>query len=331
MAEVAPVRAEAVSLAAPEHALQPWQIAAEALRISAESMAGLSQRIGSEFDDAVAIMLACEQRVVVSGIGKSGLIARKIASTLSSLGTPALFVHSAEAAHGDLGMIRRGDVAVLISASGETHEVSALIPFLKRIEVPVVALTGDSRSMLARHASVVLDCSIEREACPHNLAPTTSTLVAMALGDALAMALSAVRGFQRVDFARFHPGGKLGRRLTTKVRDAMHRTRLPTCAPDTPLRQMIPTMSAGQLGLVLVMDGPHLAGIVTDGDLRRALERADPLDTLCAGEMMSAHPLTIGPEESLFDADEAMRRAKVTALVVVDPHNKVLGVFQIHD
>lgn len=309
----------------------PSAVAAQALQINAASIALLSSRVGAEFDQAVALMLGCEQRVVVSGIGKSGLVARKIASTLASLGTPALFVHSAEAAHGDLGMIRQGDVAVLISASGETHEVSALIPYLKRVEVPIIALTGDMRSMLGRHADVALDCSIEREACPHNLAPTTSTLVAMALGDALAIALSSARGFQRVDFARFHPGGKLGKRLTTKVRDAMHRTQLPTCAPDTSLRQMIPVMSAGRLGLVLVMDYGRLEGIVTDGDLRRAFGRGEAIEKLNAADIMTPNPQTIGPDESLFDADEKMRQARITALVVADPNGKVLGVFQIHD
>jgi arabinose-5-phosphate isomerase len=250
---------------------------------------------------------------------------------LASLGTPSLFVHSADASHGDLGMIAVGDTAILISASGETEEVLGLIPYLRRLNVPILALTGDMRSTLARQADVALDGSIEREACLHNLAPTTSTLVAMALGDALAIALCEARGFQASDFAEYHPGGKLGKRLKTPVRDAMHKADLPICAPDTSLKAILPTMSEGRLGLILVMDGQTLRGIVTDGDLRRGLERADDPGSLQAESIMTKDPLTIGPDATLYDADVQMHESKVTALVVADPANKVLGVIQIHD
>lgn len=309
----------------------PRRAAAHALAINAAAVATLVHRIDGEFDRAVELVLQHQGRVIVSGMGKSGLVARKISATLSSLGTPSLFVHSADAAHGDLGMIAAGDVAILISASGETQEVIGLIPYLRQLGVPIIALSGDNRSTLARSADVALDASIEREACLHNLAPTTSTIVTMALGDALAIALCQARDFQPSDFATYHPGGKLGRRLKTRVRDAMHKRDLPLCAPDTPLRAMLPIMSEGQLGLVLVMADQRLRGIVTDGDLRRGLERADEPSGLCAEDIMTADPLTIGPDETLYDADLQMHDAKVTALVVTDRRQQVLGVIQIHD
>ena len=270
-------------------------------------------------------------RVAVSGMGKSGLVARKIAATLSSLGTPSLFVHSADAAHGDLGMIMAGDAVIAISASGETQEVLGLIPYLQNLDVPIIAITGNLQSTLAKRADITLDASIEREACLHNLAPTTSTIVTMAMGDALAIALCEARGFQASDFAEYHPGGKLGKRLKTQVRDAMHRRDLPICQPDTPLKAMLPVMSEGKLGLVLVMEGQMLHGIVTDGDLRRGIERSEEMNDLCARDVMTIDPLTIGPDKTLYDADLEMHAAKVTALVVADPHKMVLGVIQIHD
>jgi len=320
-----------LSVAKGAERVRPSAVAAHALTINAQSIALLTSRMGEDFDRAVDLILQSDQRVAVSGMGKSGLVARKISATLASLGTPSLFVHSADAAHGDLGMIREGDAVILISSSGETQEVVSLIPYLKRIGAPIIAITGQMESTLGRHADVALDASIEREACPNNLAPTTSTLVTMALGDALAIALSAVRGFKPADFARYHPGGKLGKRLHTRVRDAMHRERLPICRPDVSLRQMLPVMSAGKLGLVLVMEDGMLQGIVTDGDLRRGLERIDEIERLNAADIMTREPQTIGPDATLFDADEQMREARITALVVVDQLSKVLGVLQIHD
>lgn len=309
----------------------PRRAAAHALAINAAAVATLAGRIDDEFDRAVNLVLDHDNRVVVSGIGKSGLVARKISATLASLGTPSLFVHSADAAHGDLGMIAQGNIALLLSASGETQEVLGLIPYLRALDVPIIAITGDLRSTLARMADVVLDASIEREACLHNLAPTTSTLVAMAMGDALAIALCEARGFGASDFAQYHPGGKLGSRLKTPVRKAMHMQDLPLCPPGTPLKDMLPVMSGGKLGLVLVMEEQTLRGIVTDGDLRRGLERSEELSGLCAADIMTHDPLTIGPDETLYEADVKMHDAKVTALVVADPAKKVLGVIQIHD
>jgi arabinose-5-phosphate isomerase len=301
------------------------------LAINAAAVATLAGRIDGKFGEAVDLILGQPGRVVVSGMGKSGLVARKISATLASLGTPSLFVHSADAGHGDLGMIARGDTAVLISASGETEEVLGIIPYLRRLGIPIIAITGNVRSTLARQADITLDGSIEREACLHNLAPTTSTIVAMAMGDALAIALCEARGFQASDFAEYHPGGKLGKRLKTPVRDAMHKTALPICSPNTSLKEMLPAMSEGKLGLVLVMAGQTLHGIVTDGDLRRGLERAEDPGNLHAESIMTKDPLTIGPDATLYEADVQMHEAKVTALVVADPAKKVLGVIQIHD
>lgn len=309
----------------------PIKAAAHALSINAAAVATLASRIDGSFGDAVNLILGRNGRAVVSGMGKSGLVARKISATLASLGTPSIFVHSADAGHGDLGMITRGDTAILISASGETDEVLGLIPYLRTLDVPIIAITGDMRSTLARQSDIALDGSIEREACLHNLAPTTSTIVAMAMGDALAIALCEASGFQAADFAQYHPGGKLGRRLKTPVRDAMHRTDLPICAIDTPLKDMLPVMTDGKLGLVLVMAGQTLRGIITDGDLRRGLEEVDQLGDLRAEAIMTPDPITIGPDATLYEADTQMHEARVTALVVADPAKQVLGVIQIHD
>lgn len=309
----------------------PRRAAAHALAINAAAVATLASRIDDEFDRAVNLILEYNNRVVVSGIGKSGLVARKISATLASLGTPSMFVHSADAAHGDLGMIAPGNVAILISASGESQEVLGLIPYLRALDVPIIAITGDLRSTLAKMATVTLDASIEREACLHNLAPTTSTIVAMAMGDALAIALCEARGFGASDFAQYHPGGKLGSRLKTPVRKAMHKEDLPICAPGSPLKDMLPVMSEGKLGLVLVMEDQTLRGIVTDGDLRRGLERSEEISGLCAADIMTRDPMTIGPDETLYEADIKMHDARITALVVADPSKKVLGVIQIHD
>lgn len=309
----------------------PIKTAAHALKINAAAVATLAGRIDGSFSDAVDLILSRKRHVVVSGMGKSGLVARKISATFASLGTPSIFVHSADAGHGDLGMITHGDTAVLISASGETDEVLGLIPYLRNLEVPIISITGNMRSTLARQSDIALDGSIEREACLHNLAPTTSTIVAMAMGDALAIALCEASGFRAADFAQYHPGGKLGKRLKTPVRDAMHKTDLPICTPDTTLKAMLPIMSDGKLGLVLVMTDQMLSGIVTDGDLRRGLEQASELGELRAHEIMTPDPLTIGPDATLYDADTKMHDARVTALVVADPAKKVLGVIQIHD
>ena len=299
--------------------------AVHALSINAAAVATLAKRIDSDFDKAVDLILSRPGRVIVSGIGKSGHVARKISATLASLGTPSIFVHSADAAHGDLGMIADGDTAILISASGETQEVLGMMPYLKSLDIPTVSITGNLRSNLARDADIALDGSIEREACLHNLAPTTSTIVAMALGDALAIALCEARNFRVSDFANYHPGGKLGKRLKTRVRDAMHKDHLPVCEPATPLKDMLSIMTEGELGLVLIMLNGVLEGIATDGDIRRGLEKSEEIEGLCARDIMTPDPLTIGPSATLYEADVQMHEEKVTALVVADPGRQVLG------
>lgn len=304
-------------------------IAVNSIRANADALNALAERMDDAIAAAVDLVTARGGRVVLSGIGKSGLIARKIAATMASLGTPALFVHAAEAMHGDLGQIMPGEVVVLISGSGETREVVQLLPFLRRGGNAVVAITCNTTSTLARHADVVLDGAVERESCALNLAPTTSTLVALALGDALAIAVAEARGFRAADFAMFHPGGKLGERLLTPVGQLMHKADLPLVAPDATLTQVAATVSAGGIGLALVMHGDALAGIVTDGDLRRALA-AGELDA-CAADVMTREPRTILPDVPMFDAEARMREAKITALVVTDANARVLGVVQIHD
>ena len=245
--------------------------AAGTFRAYAAELNGLASRVDGSFARAVGMILAAEGRVIVSGMGKSGIIGRKIAATFASTGTTAHFLHPAEAFHGDLGMLRTDDLAVLISYSGETEEVVRLLPPLKRLGVPIVGLVGDPDSTLAGASDVVLDVSVRREVCPNNLAPTTSTMAALAMGDALAVALIERRRFMPADFARFHPGGSLGRRLLTRVRDVMHTRNLPTVRPDEPMQSVIWAMTRGRLGLALVMEDGALRGIITDGDLRRAL------------------------------------------------------------
>jgi arabinose-5-phosphate isomerase len=267
--------------------------------------------------------------VVFSGIGKSGLIARKIAATLSSTGTPSFFVHPAEAFHGDLGMITERDTVVLISYSGETDEVVRLLPHLVRLGTPIVAMVGRPESTIGSAADVVLDVAVEREVCPNNLAPTNSTLAALAMGDAISVALMRVRQFGAEDFARFHPGGALGRRLHTRVKDVMHSRDLPVVTPNQTVRDSLFTITRGRLGLALVFDGEALCGIVTDGDLRRAMQRHDDVLDVKVSEIMSAHPITIGEQALVSEAEKLMRRRKVKALVVLDSRGKVSGLVEI--
>jgi arabinose-5-phosphate isomerase len=303
----------------------------QALALNAAALTAAAERIDARIDEAVRLIIEAGGRVVVSGIGKSGLIGRKISATMSSLGTPSLFLHSAEAVHGDLGQICAGDVVLLLSASGETREVVTLIPFLKRGNNPMVAITANPSSTLARHADVTLDGSIERECCPFNLAPTTSTLVALALGDALALALASARGFKPSDFAQYHPGGRLGERLLSPVREVMRRQDLPVCPSGTPVRDVLPIMTAGGLGMVLVMEGEALRGVITDGDIRRALEARGQVDDVAAEAIMTSDPITIGPDVPMYEAEMKMREARITTLLVADQAGLVLGTVQIHD
>ncbi len=296
------------------------------IAMQTEALRSMAQRMDHAFEDAVAVISRCTGRVVVIGMGKSGHIGRKIAATMASTGTSAFFVHPAEAFHGDLGMIRPEDVALLISNSGETEELVRLLPFLESQGNAVVVMTGKARSTLARGADAVLDIGVDVEACSNNLAPTSSTTATLVMGDALAVVMSQRRGFKPEDFARFHPGGSLGRKLLTRVRDTMQRDQIPFCAPDASFREVVHAISRGRLGLVLVGAADALLGIITDGDLRRAFERrADPLAAR-AREMMSSCPLTVDAAERLGLAESLMREHRVGALVALDAQGVVVGI-----
>ncbi|HTQ95576.1 MAG TPA: KpsF/GutQ family sugar-phosphate isomerase [Candidatus Acidoferrum sp.] len=304
------------------------------LRIEAQAITDLSVRLDSSFDRAVELLLSCKGRVVVTGMGKSGLIGRKISATLSSTGTPSFFLHPAEALHGDLGMLARGDSLLAISYGGETPEILNLLEALKRLGVPIITLTGNMKSTLAGASEISLDVSVKEEACSLNLAPTASTTVAMALGDALAVALLDRRGFKTDDFAALHPAGRLGKKLL-RVEHLMHGgDALPRITPETSMPAAIHEISAKKLGMTTVTtsDG-KLAGILTDGDLRRLMEKhGGETLSLTAGDCMVRTPQTIGPNLLASEALNLMEKKKITSIVVVDPASqKVVGVVHLHD
>ncbi len=307
-------------------------LARQVLETEAAALHALAARLGEEFVRAVDLIASCRGRVVASGMGKSGIVCRKIVATLASTGTPSFFLHPAEAIHGDLGMVLPGDVLLAASYSGETEELTRLIDYMKRQGIPIVALTGNPESTLAINADVHLSVAVDREACPNNLAPTASTTATLALGDALALALSVRRGFRPEDFAELHPGGKLGRRLA-KVKDLMHTAdKVPSVLPEAPLRTLIVEMSRGRLGMATIRDeGGALLGVVSDGDLRRLLERdADPLSRR-AEDLMTRSPMTITPEKLAAEGLRVMESKKITFLVVLDEAGGVAGVLHLHD
>lgn len=301
--------------------------------IEAQAVLGLKERVNESFVDAVGLMLAVRGRVVVMGMGKSGHVARKVAATLSSTGTPAMFVHPGEASHGDLGMIKAVDVVLAISNSGEADELVSLLPALKRLGVPVVAITGRFQSSLARHADVVLDAAVEQEACPLNLAPTASTTAQLAMGDALAVVLLQARGFSEGDFARSHPGGSLGRRLLTHVRDVMREPHaVPSVRLDANFSDLMREMSRKSLGATAVVDAQNtLVGVFTDGDLRRRIESGVDVRGLNAQALMSGAPKTIAPDALAAEAAQLMEQHKVTTIFVVDAANQLLSVVNTND
>lgn len=305
----------------------------QTLDIEAAAVEALKQRLNDDFANAVRLILASHGRLIVSGMGKSGHIARKIAATMASTGTPAYFVHPAEASHGDLGMITRDDVLLALSNSGESEELLRILPALKRQGAQIIAMTGAPASTLAREADIHLDAGVTQEACPHNLAPTASTTAALALGDALAVALLDARGFGPEDFARSHPGGSLGRRLLTRVRDVMRDTaRVPAVAPATPITDAVIAMSRGGLGLVAICTPDRrVEGIFTDGDLRRAFEKRIDLQNAPISQVMHAAPHTIGPDRMAIEAVEMMERLRINGLLVVDGENHLLGALNMHD
>ena len=303
------------------------------LDIEARAVQALLQRLDGVFSEAVDLLYRCKGKVVVSGMGKSGLIGQKIAATMASTGTPSFFLHPAEGLHGDLGMLARRDVTIAISNSGETQEILQLLPYMERMGIPVVAIVGRKGSTLAKNSAVVLDVSVAEEACPMGLAPTASTTVALAMGDALAVALLEKRGFKEQDFAQFHPGGTLGRRLLVKVRDLMHKGQeMPQVRETVLASEAILEMSAKKLGMTTVVDrAGALLGIITDGDLRRFLQEGGDFSKITAGTMASRHPKVIGPDELAAKAVEMMERYAITTLVVADSAKGIVGVVHLHD
>ena len=287
---------------------------------------GLDER----FEQSVNVISQTGQHVIICGMGKSGLVGRKIAATLSSTGTAALFLHPAEAIHGDLGMVREKSVVILISHSGETEEVVKLLPALRRLDAKIIALVGSLDSTLAKASNIVLDASIDKEACPLNLAPTTSTLITLVMGDALAIALMNRSGFKPEDFAANHPGGMLGMRLLSRVKDRMVQKELPLVKPNMPMSEVIVRMTEARLGLALVHKDNLLRGIITDGDLRRMLVLGTNLSSTLAGDVMNKSPLTITEDEMMVVAEEKMLEARVQSLVVVDKKGHINGVVQIY-
>lgn len=307
--------------------------AREVLATEAAAIQALARRLDGAFVEACRLILDCDGHLIVTGMGKSGHIGHKLAATLASTGTPAFFVHPAEASHGDLGMIRAGDVIVALSNSGETAEVVNLLPVIKRIGVGFIAMTGKPDSSLARHADVHLDTSVDREACPLGLAPTASTSAQLAMGDALAIALLEARGFTAEDFARSHPGGTLGKRLLLHIADVMHgEVDLPTVNPDQTISEAIVIMTRGRLGLCAVVDAERrVAGILTDGDLRRGLDDSGDIRTTPVRELMTADPQTIAPDELAASAVELMQARRIQGLLVVDDEKRLVGALNFQD
>lgn len=305
----------------------------KALRIEAEAVSALTQKLDATFIEACRLLLQCQGRVVVTGMGKSGHIGSKIAATFASTGTPSFFLHPAEASHGDIGMITRTDVVLAISSSGETEEIVTLVPHIRRLGVPLISLTGKTESTLAREATINIDVSVPAEACPLNLAPTASTTATLAMGDALAVTLLECRGFTEEDFARSHPGGSLGRRLLLHVEDVMHKGKeIPQVAPDEPLSAGLMEMSRKGLGMTAVV-GAHgePLGVFTDGDLRRMLDRQVDVHRTPMRDVMTAGGKTIRPKELAAEAVHLMEKHRITALLVVDDGGKLVGALNVHD
>jgi arabinose-5-phosphate isomerase len=306
-------------------------LARKVLETEAAAILALVARLDDKFERAVELLRHCRGHVILTGMGKSGLICRKIAATLTSTGTAAVFLHPAEAVHGDLGVVQAEDVVVALSYSGETHEILRLLEAIRRIGAKLIAITGSPTSTLAQAADVTLDCSVTEEACPMNLVPTASTTAALAIGDALAMTLLVEKGFRQEDFASLHPGGKIGKRLMRVERLMQAGQLCPIVQTDTSMRDVIYEMSSKKLGMTCVVDGDAaLVGIITDGDLRRHMERGAAILDLRAGDLMTADPVSIGPATLAAEALNIMERRKITSLVVVD-EGRVAGVVHLHD
>ncbi len=308
-------------------------IAKKTLKIEADAIYALLDRIDENFEKAVDLFLKCESRVVVTGMGKSGIIGKKIAATLSSTGTPSVFLHPAEGVHGDLGMIMKGDCVLAISNSGETEEIVSILPVIKRFNVPIVSLVGKMNSTLAKRSDCVLDASVEREACPLNLAPTASTTVCLALGDALAVALLECRGFREEDFAVFHPSGALGKKLLLKVEDLYHTgEKVPVINKNELISKAVIEMSSKGFGCTSVVDDEgKLVGIITDGDLRRALEKYQNIFDKPVYEMFTPNPITISKDALAAKALQVMEEHSITTILTVDDDSRPTGILHLHD
>ena len=306
--------------------------AKEVFSIEAAAIHDLHSQLTDDFSNAAKAILKTKGRVIVTGMGKSGNIGKKISATLASTGTPSLFVHPAEANHGDLGMITHDDIVLSISYSGETEEMIQLLPYLKEKKITLISMTGNPRSTLASHSDHHLNISVKKEACPLQLAPTSSTTATLVMGDALAVALMKQRDFQPEDFALLHPGGSLGKRLLTKVEHLMSKDKLPVVGSSTPLSKVISVMSEGRLGMAIVCENKKLKGIITDGDLRRAIEKYhEKLFKLQAKNIMTQNPRTISKDAKAIEAEELCNKYKITSLVVTDKNQSVTGVFQIYN
>jgi len=307
-------------------------IARQVLEIEIEAIRAVMDRLDAAFDECVDMLYALRGRIIVTGVGKSGIVGRKIAATLTSTGSPAIFVHPVEGLHGDVGIVSRDDALLAISNSGETTEITSLAATIRKRGSLIIALTGNSSSTLARMADLTLDCRVPREACPLNMAPTASTTATLSIGDGLAIALMVRRGFRKEDFLRHHPGGSLGERLNLKVRDIMlDRPSIPEVGRDASLREVIASINKRNLGFTLVTSGDDLLGIITDGDLRRALEYSDGIYEFRSLDLMTRNPLAIKADRTAAEALEIMERKLITALAVVDADGKLIGIIHLHD
>lgn len=306
-------------------------IALRTIEMEARSIAGLSASVNEDFEKAVQVIASCTGRVVVSGIGKSAIIAQKIVATFNSTGTPSLFMHAADAIHGDLGMVQQDDVVMVISKSGESPEIKVLVPLIKNFGNTLISIAGNKNSYLAKNANINLDTTVDQEACPNNLAPTTSTTAQLVMGDALAVCLMEMRGFQADDFAKFHPGGMLGKKLYLRVSDLAESNEKPRVLSTQSLKEVIVEMTAKRLGITGVVDEENnLLGIITDGDLRRMLEKNVAIDAVKAGDIMTKHPKAIGPDELAIEALDMLRKNEISQLAVVQD-KKYLGIIHLHD
>lgn len=307
------------------------QIALKTIQLEAQSISELAAFINDDFEKAVNSIAAVRGRVVISGIGKSAVIAQKIVATFNSTGTPSVFMHAADAIHGDLGMVQQDDVVIIISKSGESPEIKVLVPLIKNFGNTLVAIVGSTESFLAKQADIILNTTVSQEACPNNLAPTTSTTAQLVMGDALAICLMELKGFQSDDFAKFHPGGMLGKKLYLRVADLYINNEKPSVTASQSLKEVIVEMTSKRLGITAVTDGDNnLLGIITDGDLRRMLEKTADIEKITAGEIMTANPVTIGPDALAVDALDMLRKKEITQLAVT-LDKKYSGIIHLHD